>query len=88
MSVYATMYVWETSKQKSTALLMLLALADYANQDTGQCWPGVKELAKKARMKERNAQLLLNRLAEAGEITIATNEGHQTESGRTNLYTI
>lgn len=43
MCVEATTYIWQTSNQKSTALLMLLALADYAD-DLGECWPGIEAL--------------------------------------------
>lgn len=86
MSVYAYMYVWENSRQKSTALLLLLALADYAHQDTGECFPGISSLARKLRTTERNVQLLLRRLEKTGEIVIIPNDGKATGTGNTNRY--
>ena len=88
MSVYATMFVWETSKQKSTSLLALLAVADYADEETGEAFPGIAKLSKKLRMKERNTQSLLRKLADEGELIIAENKGQHTPSGRTNRYTL
>lgn len=88
MSIYATMFVWETSTQKSTSLLALLALADYADEITGECFPGIPALAKKLRMKERNVQALLRHLQDEGEIAIGERAGQKTASGNTNRYTL
>lgn len=88
MSVYTSMYVWEVSNQKSTALLALLALADFANQETGECFPGVPTLAKMLRMGERNVQTLLRRLEKEKVITIVENGGQATGTGKTNRYII
>lgn len=75
--------VWESSKQKGTALLLLLAIADYAN-DGGAAWPAVGTLAKKIRMSERYTQMLIADLVKAGEISISD----QTSRYGTNTYTI
>lgn len=81
MSVKVMSHVWEHSKQKGSKLLMLLAIADSAN-DAGFAWPSQATLAKKARMTKRNAQRLLDQLATTGEIVIfnrvseAENEHH------------
>lgn len=88
MSVYATMYVWENSKQKSTSLLALLAIADYADEITGEAFPGIAALAKKLRMKERNTQTLLRILEDSGELSIALGKGQHTATGNTNRYTL
>ena len=42
-------------------LLVLLAIADYAN-DKGVAWPAVAYQARKARCSRRHAQRLLNEL--------------------------
>jgi len=61
--------VWDTSPQKSSALLLTLALADNAN-DSGLCWPGTTYLAQKIRMSERQTIRLIDQLATDGEIYI------------------
>lgn len=68
MSVKASSIVWAESKQKGAALLMLLALADYAHDDGSYAFPSVQTLTKKTRMTRRNVQLLLRKLEDAGEI--------------------
>lgn len=88
MSVYATIFVWETSKSKSTALLTLLAIADYADEETGEAFPGITKLCEKLRMKERNAQYLIHKLETDGEIIISEHKGLSTPSGRTNRYAL
>ena len=69
MSIEVMTRVWRYSQQSGTALLILLALADWAD-DYGYCYPGHTAIARKARTTERNVYLILNRLAEMGEIRI------------------
>jgi len=61
--------VWERSTHRGAALLVLLALADYANRQ-GEAWPKITSLAHKTRMSRRYCTALLQRLAESGEISI------------------
>ncbi|HEY5990576.1 MAG TPA: helix-turn-helix domain-containing protein, partial [Streptosporangiaceae bacterium] len=61
--------VWEKSQQKGSALLLLLAIADFAD-DRGVAWPSVGTLAKKIRMGERYVQRLLADLVKTGELRI------------------
>lgn len=79
--------VWKHSQQRGTALLLLLALADSAN-DYGECYPGIAYLAQKCRMKERNLQVLLKDLEQSGELVIHRNQGQDTSTGKTNLYCV
>lgn len=88
MSVHAYSYVWDNSKEKGSSLLALLALADYADQDTGECYPSIATLAKMLRMSERNVQLLLRKLETNKAIVVEQNKGVNTPSGATNRYTI
>ena len=87
MSIKIMNYVWEHSKQKGTELLLLLALADFAD-DSGDCYPSINRLAKKARTGERNTQKLLRKLETAREITIHETAGIETGHGKTNRYTV
>ncbi len=66
--------VWRQSKQKGSALLLLLSLADYADE-RGVAFPSVETLANKVRMSERNVQLLLRKLEVDGEVIIEANAG-------------
>ena len=66
--------VWESGEVSGATLLVLLALADYAN-DNGICWPGVPALAKKARVSERYVRELLGDLEDGGYITRELNAG-------------
>jgi len=84
MSVKVMSRVWEsTNYQDSSTMLVLLSLADWAD-DTGLCWPSVPRLAKKARMSERNARYVLKRLETDGVIRIDEQRGRN----HTNRYKI
>ena len=83
MSIDVMTRVWANSKQKGSALLLMVSIADYANEK-GVAYPSIETLARKVRMSERNVQLLLRRLEEAGELDIKASAG---PSG-CNLYRI
>ncbi len=68
--------VWEVSRHSGTQLLMLLAIADFADDD-GIAWPSVATLAKKCRVKPRNASLLLAALRASGELEVLPSAGPQ-----------
>lgn len=74
MSIRVLNLVWEHSEAKGSALLLLLAVADYADED-GVAYPSVAALAKKSRMSERNTQYALKRLEQMGELAIKPGEG-------------
>lgn len=74
MSVRTMAAVWERSQHSGTNLLMLLAIADFADDD-GRAYPAVPTLARKCRMKERNAQYILSELVESAELTIQRGKG-------------
>lgn len=52
MSLVAMGWAWE-QEVSSGAKLVLLALADRANEDDGTCWPGLKTVARKVGLSER-----------------------------------
>lgn len=87
MSVEVWNSVWKHSTQEGTALLMLLAIADSADE-YGECWPSVEYLAEKCRMKIRNAQLLIKRLTDAGELCVEIQKGQKTLHGKTNRFRV
>lgn len=74
MSIKVMARVWEHSRHDGTALLLLLALADYSD-DEGSSYPSVDRLASRCRMTTRNARFLLRTLQASGELQIRRNEG-------------
>lgn len=74
MSVRTMAAVWERSQHSGTNLLMLLAIADFADDD-GRAYPSVPTLARKCRMKERNARYILSELVDSGELSTQTGKG-------------
>jgi hypothetical protein len=67
--------VWEHSQHKGSALLLMLAIADFAKDDGTGAWPSVETLAAKMRMTSRNTQLLLRKLEASGELRIDPGAG-------------
>jgi len=61
--------VWEHSQAAGSQLLVLLAIADFAD-DLGKAWPSVPTLAKKARITKRHAQKVIRQLKDMGELAI------------------
>lgn len=83
MSVRTMARVWDHSTQSGTHLLMLLAIADFADDD-GRAYPSVATLAKKCRMQPRNANVILAALRASGELDVRIGHGPHG----TNLYRV
>lgn len=66
--------VWDYSALRGNDLLMLLAIADFADDD-GNAYPAVATLAEKCRIQPRNANKILAALRESGELEVRQNEG-------------
>jgi hypothetical protein len=69
MSIKVSTKVWQGSRHKSGNLLVLLAIADHAD-DEGKAWPGIPLLARKARLSERHTRRCLSELLVSGELEI------------------
>lgn len=87
MSNKALTYVWDEAPYEGSRLLVLLAIADFADDD-GVCFPGVTRLAKKARLTPRALQKHLAILEQDGWLKRQLNKGVETGRGKTNRYTI
>lgn len=74
MSILIMSRVWANSASTGSARLVLLAIADFAD-DNGRAYPAVETLAEKARISERTAHYALKELVELGELSIAVAEG-------------
>jgi hypothetical protein len=60
----------------AAGLGMYAALARYANQKTGQCWPSLERLSTQLDCTRRSARRYLHRLVTAGLITLEERPGH------------
>lgn len=63
MSIKLMTAVWDREDLSSTQKLVLLSLADWAN-DEGLCWPSIDRVAKKSSLKKRAVQLAIRSLEE------------------------
>lgn len=81
MSIRFTSRVWELSKAKGPRLLLLLALADQANE-YGIAWPDADTLAQRGRVEKRNVYPHLLKLEKDGELFI------YRRAGLYNIYVI
>ncbi len=81
MSIHAMSTVWQRSTASGSTLLLLLALADHAN-DSGQCYPAIETLAAKTRMSERQTIRIIQAAEQLGELTT------QRSANKANHYTL
>jgi helix-turn-helix protein len=83
LSVWTTARVWKDSRHGGSALLVLLAIADYAHEDGSGAFPSLKTLAKKTRLSVRQVRRVINEtLVPSGELTVIE------RTGTTNLMTV
>jgi len=79
MSVKVSTWVWQDSGVGGNDLLVMLALADQAD-DNGRCWPSISYLASKTRLSESTVKRRIKAIAAAGLIDI------DGRDGTSNLY--
>lgn len=65
MSIKLMTAVWEREDLTSTHKLVLLALADWAN-DEGLCWPSINRLSVKTSLTSRSVQKAIRALEDVG----------------------
>jgi hypothetical protein len=68
-------WVWNESKSKKNARLLLLAIADCAADDGTNAYPSNAELQRKTGLSERAVQSTLGDLVSLGELAIYRNAG-------------
>ena len=61
--------VWDAQRYEAGTLLVLLAMADYANDEDHTCHPSIGRLAQKSRLSERQVSRILVRLKDDGVIS-------------------
>lgn len=76
--------VWEkAATDDPSTLLVMLALADWANDD-GVCWPAIDSIAEKCRISGRTAQRIIKELEDADLLEVTRKRGRT----HTNTYRI
>lgn len=83
MSVRASTWAWSLEEVMGSEALVLLALADQAN-DEGFCWPSQEKLAPKARQSVSTLRRSLRSLEKMGLLTTITRSS--TRGRRSNVY--
>lgn len=86
MSIDLMNQVWKHANLTGTKLIIMLALADMAN-DEGICFPSIETIAHKARVNKRNTQQHIRDLVADGYIS---REENFVQSGRqtSNIYKV
>lgn len=77
-------WVWEQSRAEGTDRLILLAIADSANDDGGNAFPSIETLSDKAKVSERTVQRSVRSLVLLGELQVIPNAGRNG----TNVYRV
>jgi DnaD/phage-associated family protein len=85
MSIKVMSWYWDNSELEGNDLLLILALADWCN-DEGFCYYGMKRIAKRIRRTERTAQTIIADLEKRNEIVVESGAGTKTINGPTNRY--
>ncbi|MET8766363.1 helix-turn-helix domain-containing protein [Streptomyces sp. NPDC004658] len=83
MSFKVTNWVWARSESRNGARLVMLALADRAD-DNGYCWPSIDDLAERTKLSPRAVQKAIATLADLGELDVENGGGRH----RSNRYRI
>lgn len=82
MSNYVLTWVWKQApKMDPTCLLVLLSLADQANDD-GYCWPSQKSTANRCRISTRQVQRWIDHLVDIGVLESSI------RTGTSNMYRV
>lgn len=75
MSVQALSWVLDRSKSRLAARLVLLSIANHANERGDNAWPSVRTIAREAHVTDRQVQRALVTLVGLGELLIIHGAG-------------
>jgi hypothetical protein len=80
--------VWANPPVGGTELLVLIAMADYADEDRRYAWPSVPSLARKTAMSERSVQRILRKLTADGILRVIREGGRGARSNLSTIYEV
>jgi len=88
MSITIMTAIWKYAPYSENKLLVLLALADWSDDD-GYCFPSMEQLAHKARIDRRSARRILRTLESDTFVRVILGAGRKSTTGsNTNRYQI
>lgn len=70
MSIQAIAWVLDYSEANGIDRLVLIALANHANSETGECHPGVRRIAQEAHCAPETVTISIRRLVKLGEVVV------------------
>lgn len=88
MSVKVMDLIWQGSEHKGSDLLVLLAIGDNADEETGIAYPGIEYLARKTRLSPRGVQYAVKRLLDSDELELLQRGGRKGGERRANTYRV
>lgn len=84
MSVKVMSWVFEHSQSTLGDRLVLLAIADHANNEGTDAWPSIPTIAEKAKVDRATVHRAIKRLVDLGELEVRSGPGR----GHRNAYTV
>lgn len=85
MSIKCMTAVWQSAQVNSTQLLVLLCLADFADEEN-TCYPSQETIAQKCRMSTRNVRDIVSKLESIGLVTkLFIGNGYKSSRYRINV---
>lgn len=88
MSIKLMAQLWEHADVTGSELLVLLALADFANDDGSSIYPAMKTIASKARLSVDQARRVVHKLIDSGVLELVEQGGWIGKRNRPNEYRI
>lgn len=79
MSIKVTTWAWAKSESRNGARLVMLALADRADDD-GRAWPSIDDLSERTRLSPRAVQKGIAALVEMGELEVEPGGGRRVRN--------
>lgn len=82
MSIYVVADVWDSAIESSTAVHVMAVLANSADDDGTNCFPGTRLIARRARVSERTVLRTIQELESEGWLWVlqrGNGKGHTTE---------
>jgi hypothetical protein len=79
MSIKVTNWVWAKSESRNGARLVMLALADRAD-DKGFAWPSIEDICERAQLSPRAVQKGIAKLVEIGELEVESGGGRRVRN--------
>lgn len=74
MSIRVMTFVWD-ARLPTAEKIVLLVIADHANDDGSNAWPSIATIARKASMSERSVQRHIKSLEQAGVLRVEQQGG-------------